>query len=61
MPSSCGVFQGADKLVISCLVALCAEDLLGYLKLGCQMPNCSECNEFCGMAQDMVSSGEQTS
>ena len=32
MPFSCGVFKGADKLVISCSVSLCAADLLGCLQ-----------------------------
>jgi hypothetical protein len=61
MPSSCDVFRRADKLVISCSVALCAADLLGCLRLCCQLPNCSECRRSSGMAQDMVSSWEQTS
>jgi hypothetical protein len=33
MPSSCAVFRGADKLVISCSVALCTVYLLGCLWL----------------------------
>ena len=60
MPSSCGVFRGIDKLVISCSVAQCAADLLGCLRLWCRLPNSSECSGSSGMAQDMVSSGEQT-
>ena len=54
MPSSCGIFRGADKLVISCSVALCATDL-GCLRLWCQMLCCSECSRSSGMAQDMLS------
>jgi hypothetical protein len=61
MPSSCGVFRGADKLMISCSIALCVADILRCLRLWCQLPNCSECSGSPGMAQDMVSSGEQTS
>ena len=38
MPSSCGVFRGADKLVIIFSVALCAVDLWGFLGLWCQLP-----------------------
>ena len=37
-----------------CSVALCAADLLGCLRLWCQLPDCSECRESSGMAQDMV-------
>ena len=55
MPSSCGVFREADKLVISFSVALCAADLLGCLRLWCQLTKSSECRASSGMAQDMVS------
>ena len=33
MPSSCGIFRVADKLMISCSVALCAVDLLESLRM----------------------------
>ena len=33
MPSSCGIFRVADKLMISCSVVLCAVDLLESLRM----------------------------
>jgi hypothetical protein len=54
MPSSCGLFTGADKLTISCSVTLCAADLLGCLRLWCQLPDCSGCRGSSGMALDMM-------
>ena len=71
MPSSCGVFRGADKLEIGCSVALCATDFLGYLRLQCQFPygqqiswDASVCDVSypeCSGSSGMVSPGEQTS
>ena len=53
--------QRFSEYDVCCSVALCAVDLLGCLRLWCQLPNCSQCSRSSGMAQDMVSSGEQTS
>jgi hypothetical protein len=39
---------------------LCAADLLGCLRLWCQLQNCTECRRSSRMAQDMVSSRVQT-
>ena len=61
IPSSFGVFREANKLVVSCSVALWAADLLGCLRLWCQLPDSSECSESSGMARGMVSSREHSS
>lgn len=50
MASSCGVFRGADMLVISCSDALCAMDLLGCLRMwylqGSRLSSC-QCQQKC--------------
>ena len=44
MPSSCGVFRGAEKVVISWSIAHCSADLLGCLRWWYQFPICSKCS-----------------
>ena len=75
MPSSCGSFKEANKLLISCMVALCAAEFLPSLRLYCQLPcrqgidrDASGCGDsyakfsgFSGLAEDMISPGEQSS
>ena len=58
MPSNCGIFRGPKKLVISCSVVLCTPDLLGWLRLWYQWPNCSESSISFEMGQYLVSSRE---
>jgi hypothetical protein len=55
---SCVVFHRASRRSsnygVCCSVAKCTKELLGYLRLWCQLPNCLECRGSSGMTQDMV-------